>query len=400
MFGYIRKSAEQQITDLLNTADIRVDGDRPWDIQVINSDLFDRISSFGSLGLGETYMDGWWECEALDQFFFRILHHEIDQKFRTCPPVVVNAIRSRIFNRQNKRKAFEVGERHYDAGNDLFELMLDPSMAYSCGYWKGADNLQQAQEAKLEMICRKLQLSPGMKLLDIGCGWGSLVRYAAQHHGVSAVGLTISKEQAELARERCAGLPVDIRLQDYRETKGTFDAVVSVGMFEHVGYKNYRTFMRVVRKCLEDNGLFLLHTIASNDTVYHCDPWFDKYIFPNGMLPSIKQIGDSIEPKFIMEDWHNFGADYDRTLMAWHENFENNWHILKDRYNERFYRMWRYYLLCMAGSFRARYLQVWQVVMSPHGKLGGYDSLRCPACVCKSVFSAQARFSDQAKARP
>ncbi len=365
------------MTDLLATADIQVNGDRPWDIQVKNRDLFDRVSSSGSLGLGETYMDGWWECESLDQFFFNLLHHGIDRKFRTSPPVIANAIRANIFNRQSSRRAFEVGERHYDAGNDLFKSMLDPLMTYSCGYWKDANNLQQAQEAKLELICRKLQLSPGMKLLDIGCGWGSLVRYAAEHYGISAVGLTISKEQAALAKELCAGLPVDIRLQDYREATGTFDAVASVGMFEHVGYKNYRTFMRIVRQCLKDDGLFLLHTIASNDTVHNCDPWFDKYIFPNGMLPSIQQMGASMEQQFIMEDWHNIGVDYDRTLLCWHENFENHWHRLKARYTERFYRMWRYYLLSMAGCFRARYLEVWQVVMSPQGKIGGYDSLRC-----------------------
>ena len=377
----IRKSAEQQMTDLLATADIEVNGGRPWDIQVNNNNFFDRVSSSGSLGLGEAYMEGWWDCQALDQFFFKLLRHGIEQKFRTSPPVIANTIRAVIFNRQSRRKAFEVGEKHYDAGNDLFELMLDPHMAYSCGYWKDAGNLQQAQEAKLELICRKLQLSPGMNLLDIGCGWGSLVRYAAERYGVSAVGLTISKEQAALARKRCADLPVEIRIQDYRETKGTFDAVVSVGMFEHVGYKNYRTFMRVVRECLKDNGLFLLHTIASNDTEYHCDPWFDKYIFPNGMLPSIKQMGASMEQQFIMEDWHNIGVDYDSTLLAWHENFENSWLKLKDSYTETFHRMWRYYLLSVAGCFRARYLQVWQIVMSPNGKIGGYDSLRYPVSI-------------------
>jgi cyclopropane-fatty-acyl-phospholipid synthase len=381
MPAYIWKSAEKQMTDLLATADIKVNGDRPWDIRIKNKGVFDRVASSGSLGLGEAYMDGWWECEALDHFFFNLLRHGIEQKFRTSLPVIANAIKAMIINRQSRRKAFEVGEKHYDAGNDLFEKMLDPHMAYSCGYWQEAENLQQAQEAKLEMICQKLLLAPGMKLLDIGCGWGSLVRYAARHYGVSAVGVTVSKEQAALARERCAGLPVEIRLQDYRKTEGSFDAVVSVGMFEHVGYKNHRTFMKVVRRCLKDEGLFLLHTIASNNTVRNCDPWFEKYIFPNSMLPSIKQIGAAMEQYFIMEDWHNIGVNYDRTLLAWHENFERNWHTLKDRYDERFHRMWRYYLLSIAGCFRSRFLQVWQVVMSPHGKLGGYTRLRSPACV-------------------
>jgi cyclopropane-fatty-acyl-phospholipid synthase len=380
MLAFMRKSAERHMTDMLATADIEVNGARPWDIRIKNSDLFERVAISGSLGLGEAYMDGWWECDALDQFFFKLMLHGIEQKFRSCPPVVANAVKAMIFNRQSRRKAFEVGEKHYDAGNDLFEKMLDPHMAYSCAYWNEAADLHQAQEAKLELICRKLMLTPGMKLLDIGCGWGSLVRYAARHYGVSAVGLTISTEQAALAQERCADLPVEIRLQDYRETQGTFDAVVSVGMFEHVGYKNHRTFMQVARKCLKDDGLFLLHTIASNNTVRHCDPWCDKYIFPNGMLPSIKQLGASMEEQFVMEDWHNIGVDYDRTLLAWHENFERSWPSLKNRYSERFYRMWRYYLLSVAGCFRARALQVWQVVMSPHGKIGGYKYLRYPAC--------------------
>ncbi len=381
MLAYIRKSTEQQMTDLLATADIQVNGDRPWDMRIRNKDIFQRVTFAGSLGLGEAYMDGWWDCEALDQFFYKLLRHGVDQKFRTTFPVLANGIKAVILNCQTSRKSFEVGEKHYDAGNDLFEKMLDPHMAYSCGYWPDAKNLQEAQEAKLEMICRKLQLCPGMTLLDIGCGWGSLVRYAARNYGVSAVGLTISREQAKLAEERCAGLPVEIRLQDYRETWDKFDAVASVGMFEHVGYKNHRTFMQVARRCLKEDGLFLLHTIASNDTVHTCDPWFEKYIFPNSMLPSIKQMGASLEKYFVMEDWHNIGINYDRTLLAWYDNFERNWPALKDSYNERFYRMWRYYLLSMAGCFRSRYLQVWQMVLSPHGKLGGYTRLCFPAYI-------------------
>jgi len=364
------------MTELLATADIIVNGSRPWDIQVHNSKLFKRVLFSGSLGFGEAYIDNWWECEALDQFFFKLVHQRIHHRFGTNLPMLLNGFRSILFNSQSRKNAFEVGVKHYDAGNDLFEQMLDPYMIYSCGYWKDADNLQQAQEAKMALICEKLMLAPGMKLLDIGCGWGGLLGYAARHYGVSAVGLTVSREQAELARQRCAGLPVEVRLQDYREMTGSFDAVVSVGMFEHVGYKNYHTYMRVVRRCLGNEGLFLLHTIGSNDTVISCDPWFDKYIFPNGMLPSIKQIGAAIEQQFIMEDWHNFGVDYDRTLLAWYDNFKAGWQVLKTHYSERFRRMWRYYLLSLAGCFRARFLQVWQVILSPDGKTGGYTPIR------------------------
>lgn len=381
MIGYIQKSAEHYLTDLLAGADIRVNGDRPWDIRVGNSDFFDRVLACGSLALGETYMDGWWDCEALDHFFFNILHHRLDRKIRTSPPILLHSLKARFFNCQSRRRAFQVGEKHYDLGNDLFELMLDRNMTYSCGYWNGAESLDAAQEAKLDLICRKIGLAPGMRVLDIGCGWGSFVGYAARHYGVEAVGITVSREQARSARDRCAGLPVEILIQDYREIQECFDAIVSVGMFEHVGYKNYRKFMRIARRCLKKNGLFLLHSIASNRTTRNCDPWFDRYIFPNGMLPSIKQIGDAIEGYFIMEDWHNLGVHYDRTLMALYGNFESNWRQLREKYGDRFFRMWRYYLLSLAGAFRARHIQVWQIVLSSPETTGGYASLRCPDCI-------------------
>jgi cyclopropane-fatty-acyl-phospholipid synthase len=381
MFTIADKYVERYVKDLLKRADIVINGKRPWDIEVKDQRFYSRLFWGGSLGLGESYMDEWWECEALDVLFFKLLRRRLDKKVRFRGRMITNRLKSLVINCQNRRKAYEVAETHYDAGNDLFERMLDSKMVYSCGYWKEADELNQAQAAKLDMICRKLQLKPGMKLLDIGCGWGSLVEYAARHYGVHAVGLTISANQAETAKQRCKSLPVEIRLQDYREVQGSYDAVVSVGMFEHVGYKNYGDFMKVVRRCLKDEGLFLLHTIASNITVRNCDPWFDKYIFPNGMLPSIKQIGAAIEESFVMEDWQNLGAHYDNTLMAWYTNFESNWHILSKRYNERFRRMWRYYLLCVAGAFRARSMQVWQLVLSPGGLYGGYESIRCQKCL-------------------
>ena len=375
MSVFTQNSTKKYFQELLAHADVKTDGCRPWDLQVKNDKFYSRVALEGSLGLGESYMDGWWECDALDTFFYKILRRKLDQKVRVSPTVLANSIKSILFNRQSSRKAHEVGEQHYDAGNDLFEHMLDSRMNYSCGYWVDAENLDEAQEVKLEMICRKLMLKPGMKLLDIGCGWGGLVGYAAEKYGVSAVGLTISREQARLAEERCAGLPVEIRMQDYREIEEEFDAIVSVGMFEHVGYKNYATFMEVARRCLREEGLFLLHSIAANRSVRQCDSWFDKYIFPNGMLPSIKQLGDAIEDKFVMEDWQNIGAHYDKTLLAWYTNFVKSWDEIKNDYSERFFRMWRYYLLSVAGGFRARNMQVWQVVLSPEGIVGGYPDL-------------------------
>jgi cyclopropane-fatty-acyl-phospholipid synthase len=278
----------------------------------------------------------------------------------------------RLFNRQTMRRARQVGETHYDLGNEFYADMLDPRMAYTCGYWKDARNLAEAQEAKLDLICRKMGLEPGMRVLDIGCGWGSFMRFAAKRYGVKCVGVTISAEQARWSRERFPDADLDFRLQDYRMLNERFDRIVSIGMFEHVGHKNYRTYMEVAHRCLNDDGLFLLHTIGRNHRGGASDPWIDKYIFPNGELPSLGHIGDAIEGLFVAEDLHNFGADYDKTLMAWHENFERAWPKFEKQLGQRFYRMWRYYLLSCAGAFRARDLQLWQWVLSKEGVTGGY----------------------------
>ncbi|EKD33554.1 MAG: hypothetical protein ACD_76C00004G0005 [uncultured bacterium] len=254
--------------------------------------------------------------------------------------------------------------------------MLDNSMTYTCGYWKDASTLDDAQEAKLDLVCKKIGLKHGDSVLDIGCGWGSFAKFAAEKYKAKVLGVTVSKEQIKLGQGLCRGLPVELRLQDYRKISGSFDHIVSLGMFEHVGYKNYRIFFEVVRRCLKDNGLFLLHTIGGNRSVHSTDPWIGKYIFPNSMLPSASQIASATEGLFVMEDWHNFGSDYDKTLMAWHSNFEKNWGSLMAHYDERFHRMWQYYLLSCAGSFRARQNQLWQIVYSKNGIINGYNSVR------------------------
>ncbi len=359
-----------QLEEILVCRDIHPGGNRPWDIQIHDRRFARRVLTEGSLGLGESYMDGWWDCERLDEFFYRILRDKLDCTI-TCRNILA-AIRARLLNPQKVSRAFQIGEHHYDIGNDLYQAMLDPAMIYSCGYWKEADTLTQAQEAKMDLVCRKLHLERGMRVLDIGCGWGGMARYAAEHYGVSVVGITVSKEQAALARERCKGLDVEIRLEDYRSLDDRFDRILSLGMFEHVGYKNYRTFMRVARKNLQDDGIFLLHTIGSRYSSRSTDPWIAKYIFPNSQIPSAAQITAAAEPDWIIEDWHNFGADYDTTLMAWFANFDRAWPRLKDRYGQRFYRMWKYYLLACAGSFRARKNHLWQIVFMPDGMPGGY----------------------------
>jgi cyclopropane-fatty-acyl-phospholipid synthase len=312
-------------------------------------------------------MDGWWDCDAIDQMVDRAHRSQIAQRLAS-PTAVLRVAEAKLLNLQRGKRAFEVGERHYDIGNDLYAAMLDSQMIYSCGYWRHADDLESAQRAKLELVRNKLSIEPGMRVLDIGCGWGGAARYLAEQAGCEVVGLTVSVEQAKLARQRCADLPIEIRVQDYREIDEKFDRVYSIGMFEHVGDRNYGTYMKTVRRCLsEPDGLTLLHTIGGNKSSNRTDPWMDRYIFPNSVLPSTGQIAKAAEGELTLEDWHNFGPDYDHTLMAWHSNVTARWDELALAYDDRFRRMWDFYLLVSAGGFRARYLQLWQAVFSRDG---------------------------------
>lgn len=367
------KGAQQWMKRLLALADVQLQGDRPWDLRLLAPGVPERVLAQGTVGLGEAYMDGHWTAERLDLLFERLVRAQLADKVQPLA-VAWKALQAKWMNRQNLRRAWQVGRQHYDLGNDFYRAMLDPRMTYTCAYWQqGARTLAQAQEHKLELVCRKIGLQPGMKVLDIGCGWGSFMRFAAERYGVQCVGVTISAEQVALGRELCAGLPVEFRLQDYREVQGRFDRVVSLGMFEHVGHKNDRTYMAVAHRCLAPGGLFLLHTIGRNEHGHGTDPWIDKYVFPNGELPTIARIGRAVERLFVVEDLHNFGADYDRTLMAWHANFEAAWPRFAGQLGERFRRMWRYYLLSCAGAFRARDIQLWQWVLSKGGVPGGYQ---------------------------
>lgn len=359
---------------LLQGTDITINGDRPWDIHVHNPQFYRRVLGGGSLALGESYMDKWWDCEALDQLIYRLFKAEINSKvipFRDK----LKALFAICVNWQTRSRAFNIGEKHYDIGNDLYEKMLDKRMVYSCAYWKDVKTLDEAQEAKLELICQKIGLEAGMKVLDIGCGWGSFAQYAAEKYKVEIVGLTVSKEQADLAKQRCKDLPISILLQDYRNLTGTFDRIVSLGMIEHVGHKNYRRYFEIVHRSLQDQGLFLLQTIGGNKTVYKAEPWIHKYIFPDGMIPSIRQLGKATENVLRLEDWHNLGLDYAKTLRAWHTNFIENWETLREAYDERFYRMWNFYLLSCVGLMQARQVHPWQIVFSKQSE-STYHSIR------------------------
>lgn len=368
--------SKEIVTDILKLADVQINGERPWDITVHNEAFYNRVLKEQSLGLGESYMEGWWDSEELDNCMFHILRADLRNQLSFTWGMAWTFLKAKILNMQSKARSMHVIDQHYQLGNDLYENMLDGLMTYSCGYWNKAKTLDEAQRAKYDLIARKLGFQEGMTVLDIGCGWGGFAKYVAENYGVSVVAITLSENQAAYAKEVCEGLPVEIRVQDYRDVNEVFDRIVEIGMFEHVGVKNYRAFMEIVHRCLKEDGMLMLHTIGRNTTAITCDPWINKYIFPEGHLPSIAQIGTSIEGLFVMEDWHNFSTDYDKTLMAWFENFDSNWEAVKDSYPPMFYRMWKYYLLSCAGAFRAREIQLWQVVLAKQGVLGGYKTVR------------------------
>ncbi|NIA18482.1 MAG: cyclopropane fatty acyl phospholipid synthase [Simkaniaceae bacterium] len=356
------------LRDLFLKAGIEINGNNPCDITVHDNRFSKRVLNEGALGLGESYVDGWWDCDALDQFIFKVIKANVEKSVRGNWKSFLRILSTKLFNMQRISKSYEVGKKHYDIGNDLYQAMLDKRLNYTCGYWKHAKNLDDAQEAKLDLICKKLILKPGMKILELGCGWGSFAKFAAEKYDVHVTGVTVSREQVKLGTELCKGLPVELKMADYRSASGRYDRVISIGIMEHVGYKNYRTYMKTVARTLKDDGIAFIHTIGGNVSTTHANAWTEKYIFPNGMIPSISQLGKAMEGLFVMEDWHNIGPDYDKTLMSWYANFEQAWPKLAPKYDNRFYRMWKYYLLNCAGSFRARDNQVWQIVMTRPGQ--------------------------------
>jgi cyclopropane-fatty-acyl-phospholipid synthase len=370
-------AVSRKVAEILAMVDIRVNGGRPWDIQVHDERFYPRVLSEGSLGVGESYMDGWWDVDDLFEFCARVHTAELYRKVGALE-IFWLAAKSRVLNRQTRSRARQVAEEHYDLGNDLYEAMLDRRMQYTCAYWRDARTLDEAQENKLRLICDKLHLAPGMSVLELGGGFGGLAHFMASRYGCRVVSYNISKEQVRYGRELCAGLPVRFEEKDYREAAheaDQFDCVVSIGLCEHIGFKNYRSFLELAHARLKDGGLFLLHTIGGNRSATSTDPWIDKYIFPNGMMPSIAQLGKAMEDLWVVEDWHNFGPDYEKTLLAWWDNFEDAWPQLRANYGCRFYRMWKLYLMESAGAFRARKLQLWQIVLSK-GDIPAYTPVR------------------------
>jgi cyclopropane-fatty-acyl-phospholipid synthase len=337
------------------------------DIEVHDERLWARVLREGSMGFGEAYMDGWWDAPSIDGLITKITLAHLDRQVRDNWVLLAHAVRARLFNPQLARP-FEIAKRHYDIGNDLYEAMLDKRMVYTCGYWREARDLDAAQDAKLELICKKLGLRPGMRVLELGCGWGSFASYAAERHGVSVVAYNVSKEQVAWIQSRYGHLPIDVRLEDYRNANGQFDAVVSIGLMEHVGPKNYRAYMEQVDRCLAPGGVGFVHTIGGNIFRDHGDPWFDRYIFPHYVFPTLGRLTEAMDGILALEDVHNIGEHYDPTLMAWWQRFDQAWPALREKYGDRFYRMWKYYLLASAGTFRARHHQLYQLVFTRLGE--------------------------------
>ncbi len=368
--------------NFLNKAGIEVNGPNPWDMRIHRPETISRISKDPSLGGGESYMDGWWDCDRLDDFFYRIFRNIELRELYNPSTFLKFKIKNLLIHPNNKHRSLRVAEQHYNIGNHLYQVMLGESMAYTCGYWKNATNLNEAQYNKYDLICKKLDLQPGEKILELGCGFGGFAKYAAEHYGVEITAVNISRQQMLYAKEICKNLPVKLHECDYRDVqlynpqRRKFDKLVSIGLCEHIGYREYKNFMNIAKENLAEDGLFLLHTIGKNISIQFADSWIQKYIFPSGVLPTVAQISLASEPNFVIEDLHNIGADYDKTLMAWDQNFLENWQHLKPFYDERFFRMWRYYLLSCAGGFRARAMQLYQFIFSPKGKLNGHESIR------------------------
>lgn len=373
------ESYQTELKKLLKLADVRIDGKRPEDVILHDPKAAQQIFAKGTLGVGESYMDGLWDCRKLDVMLTKVFTAGAESEINKRN-VLSLAVKARVFNRQSSRRSYKNARAHYDIGNDLYEAMLGKTMAYSCAYWAwGAKTLDQAQTDKYDLIAKKLKLKKGMKVLDVGCGWGGLAIHLAKKYGVEVVGITPAKEQLAYAKQKAKGLKVKVALttwQDF-ETNTKFDRIVSVGAFEHFGPKNYRALFEKLQGWLKDDGFFLLHTIGGNLSHNGLDPWMDKYIFPGAVLPSVKQIATATEGLFVMEDWHNMGANYDKTLMMWLKNFRGSYlHLDNHKYNGRFKRMWEFYLQACAAQFRARNIQLWQIVYSKNGVPGGYKSIR------------------------
>ncbi|MDD3762922.1 MAG: cyclopropane-fatty-acyl-phospholipid synthase [Nevskiales bacterium] len=341
-------------------------------VQLRQTSVLWRVLRNPRLAFAEAYMDGHWEpLNATLADVLRICVRNLDHVQPALAPVRWwNRARTQLDQINTQRRSRANVSHHYDIDYDVYRRFLDRDLHYSCAYFRSPDDsLEAAQQAKCAHIAAKLDLKPGARVLDIGCGWGSLAMYLAEHHDARCIGITLSSEQLKVAQARAQarGLQdrVEFRLQDYRETTGEFDAIVSVGMFEHVGRPQYDLFFRRVRELLAPDGTALLHTIGRYSAGGGSDPWIRKYIFPGGYIPAASEVLAAVESSgLIGSDLEYWRLHYALTLEHWNARFQAARSEIAERMGERFCRMWEFYLQACAACFRHGDLAVFHLQMA------------------------------------
>lgn len=369
-------SSEGLVRSILESAGIQANGTETWDPRINDQRFWNRVAMDGMLGLGDSYVDRWWDSDDIPEFFNRAIRGRLLVWTSRSHHAILKRIRDWAFNPQNPRRAVANVKAHYTERDELVLGMLGPWNAYSCAFFEDpehpAEGLAVAEARKLELICRKLSLNSSDRFLDIGCGWGSLLGYAQKHYGVKGDGITPAPNQAAFV-SRTYGLTVYER--DYRRIDTHYDRIASVGMYEHVGPKNARTYMETVNRSLNKNGLFLLHFFGRPSAdIPLLDTWTDRYIFPGAYLPTSAETHAAAEGLLEIVHQDEWGRHYDPTLCAWERNFEEYAvrEGLKER-NQALYRMWRYYLLSAAGAFRSGDIALWQMVFKKRGSRRVYS---------------------------
>lgn len=353
------------LTTLLREANIEPNGASPWDPQIKDERFYRTVLLRGSVGLGDAYLNGWWECADISGFILRIIKSGIHLRVPRVD-IFLRRLRFGLIDAQNRIRSKRVAELHYDEDPYIFEVMLGSTNSYTCARWKGVITLDAAQQQKMDLLCKKAGLSSGMTVLDIGSGWGGFLAYAAERYQVRGIGLTISKTQLDYARKRYGNLPVEFRLQDYRDFVGGVDAVVSICVIEHVGSDHYREYFQKVRETLtREDGFFAMQCILACDTQARMDPWTEKHIFPNGILPTLERIENAVEGILHIVDREFFRDDYVRTFSAWYENLVRNKNAIIARCGVRYFRKYEYYLCLYIAGFGSGRIDVGQFVLSP-----------------------------------
>ena len=344
----------------------------PVALRIHDRTFFRRIATRGKLGFGESYTAGEWDADDLPALFELLLRNARDAAARHAGARRVLDLRPRLRRRNGVRRARRNIAYHYDLGNELFELMLDETMTYSCAVFERSDmSLEQAQQAKYDRICDTLSLAPGDRVLEIGCGWGGFAHHAAARYGCRVTGLTISREQAHVARGRTAGLPVEIRELDYRDVEGTYDKVVSIEMLEAIGADQYGTYFETIDRVLARGGRAVVQTILVPEQRwerYRSTPdWIERYVFPGCLIPSLATLADAAarSSRLGIYGVDEIGSHYAETLRRWRENVHREIAAVRRLgYDRRFERVWDFYLSFCEAAFRTRWLRDAQLLLA------------------------------------